>query len=168
MKVFLILSTLLFAGPLFSYPMTPDPQETPGELCDLKDRDYTERRYPEKIIYCTRNVSSSFKRKIYDNYNIHLKERGSYTIDHLIPLSIGGDNSEDNLWPEHKAVKALRPNLEFDIFEELKAGEIAQEEAVEIILYAKMNPDEPPPRFLKLRDHFENFKSLLPTGLTNY
>jgi hypothetical protein len=84
-----------------------------------------------------RNVSSETKAKIYDLYKIPLHCRYRYTIDHFIPLSIGGDNSPANLWPEHKLVKKTRMSLEEDLFEELKQGTITQKEAIEQIIQTK-------------------------------
>lgn len=121
-----------------AYPTQPDPYETPGSVCTLKDSDYSERRYPERIIYCQRNVSSWTKAKIYDAYQIPAKCRSHYTIDHLIPLSIGGNNHIENLWPENKLVKATRPHLEEDTYLALKNAEITQQEAIQIILNEKL------------------------------
>src|SRR5262245_32499514 len=101
MKLFLLL-ILSLSFPAFPYPMTPDPSETPGELCTDSDSDFYEYRYKEEIAYCKRNVSSQLKANIYDEYEIPKDERRDYTIDHFIPLSIGGSNHQVNLWPEHK------------------------------------------------------------------
>ena len=122
------------------YPMTPDAGDTKGELCTTSDPDFREYRYPERIPYCERNVSSSLKKRIYEDYAIPQIERKDYTIDHLIPLSIGGDNRQINLWPEHKAVKALRLNLEYDLYLKLRDGKISQDDAIDEILWAKFHP----------------------------
>ena len=139
MKTFILglFLTLAFSLQTFSYPSTPNPEWAEGALCTRKNSDYTEDRYKEKIPYCERNVSSSMKKEIYKQYNIPEACRNRYTIDHIIPLSIGGDNSPENLWPEHKKVKATRPHLEMDLYEELKAGKIKQKEAIEIVLHEK-------------------------------
>lgn len=131
------LLSLLIVAPALGFPLTPDPKKTPGHLCTLGDDDYKERRYPEKIIYCERNVTRARRTKIYDDYGIPEKCRERYTVDHLIPLSIGGSNSDLNLWPEHKLIKADRPTLEQDVFNELREGRISQREAVDIIVRAK-------------------------------
>src|SRR3989338_9629103 len=122
MKTFflgLILS-IVFTLQTFSYPVTPNPEWAEGSLCNKKNPDYSEDRYKEKIPYCQRNVSSKLKKDLYVLYKIPTQCRSKYTIDHIIPLSIGGDNSPGNLWPEHKKIKATRPNLELDTYEELK------------------------------------------------
>ena len=121
-------------------PVAPEPEVTPGELCTTKNPDFKEFRYDERIPYCERNVSTGRKTFIYEVYAVRPSVRHKYTIDHLIPLSLGGSNSDENLWPEHKAIKALRQNLEWDLYLELSRGQITQEEAVEIIHEAKFNP----------------------------
>jgi hypothetical protein len=143
MKFIIALLFSLSLTQAYAYPTQPNQNETPGSLCTLQDPDFAERRYPEQIIYCQRNVSSWTKTKIYEAYQIPKKCRSHYTIDHLVPLSIGGSNHKENLWPENKLVKATRPTLEDDTYLALKNGEITQQQAIEIIL------DE------KLKDHSE-------------
>ena len=47
-----------------------------------------------------RNVSLSEKDAVYAEYGIASHAAYSYEIDHLVPLELGGANSEANLWPE--------------------------------------------------------------------
>lgn len=48
-----------------------------------------------------RNVASKQYREVYGEYGIRYPEpTGSYELDHLIPLELGGDNANANLWPE--------------------------------------------------------------------
>ncbi|HRK06422.1 MAG TPA: hypothetical protein PLZ57_01530 [Pseudobdellovibrionaceae bacterium] len=133
-------------APTLAFPFIPDSQSTPGSLCSKRDRDYKQDRYAEKIPYCGRNVASSLKRDIYDDYGISANCRKEYTIDHFIPLAIGGSNRRENLWPEHKSIKALRQNLEMDVYNELRNGAISQAEALQIIVEAKLNPPVKYPR----------------------
>lgn len=122
------------------YPRTPDAVKTPGHLCTPKDKDFVQYRYKEKIPYCTRNVTPTQKSRIYAAYNIPANKRHNYTIDHYIPLSLGGSNAPENLWPEHRKIKQLRRDLELELFYRLERGEMTQREAIEIITEAKMNP----------------------------
>lgn len=142
MKSILALLILSWTFTSFAYiqPVRPDYRQTPGELCTTQHRDFKEHRYQEKIPYCKRRVSSGLKKQIYRNYGVPLKQKKQYTIDHLIPLSIGGSNSIHNLWPEPKSIKKLRQNLEYDIYLALRKGQITQKEAINIILDAKFNP----------------------------
>lgn len=123
-----------------AFPYIPDEKLTPGEFCDRQDPDYLGDAYPEKIAKCDRDVIYDTKKKVYELYNVKVSCRANYTIDHFIPLSIGGDNSIQNLWPEHKAVKALRQNLELELFQKVRDAKISQAEAIRQIRQAKMNP----------------------------
>ena len=76
----------------------------------------------------------------YELYEIPKNERRLYTIDHFIPLSIGGDNDVRNLWPELIAIKNLRFNLEWELYDRLQQGQITQKYAVQYVMRAKMNP----------------------------
>lgn len=119
-------------------PVIPDANKTPGEFCSEQDRDFLEHRYAEKMPYCERNVDQWQKNKIYKLYNIPANCRHRYTVDHLVPLAIGGNNAFENLWPEHVLVKKTRQELERQMYEKVKMGEMVSHEAVEIILKAKL------------------------------
>lgn len=139
MKLIISIFSLLLLMSLqaVAYPLTPNPSLAKGVLCDTEDYDYSEDRYEEQIPYCERNVSAKLKSEIYALYDIPAKCQKYYTIDHIIPLALGGDNSPKNLWPEHKKVKATRPHLEQELYFALRDGEIKQREAVKIILKEK-------------------------------
>lgn len=131
---------LLFTAVAGAYPAAPNPELTPGQLCERHNPHFKEFRYKERIPYCRRAVSPQTKSRIYELYGISAAKRVNYTIDHLIPLSAGGDNSPENLWPEHMDVKRLRYNLEVRVYNQLRRGEITQDQALQIIVEAKMNP----------------------------
>ncbi len=139
----LLITGLLFAGTFVSadsFLVKPDPAMTQGDYCETSDPDFVDFRYSEKVAYCARNVSYWTKKAIYDQYQIPEKCRAEFTVDHYIPLFMGGSNHNGNLWPEHKLVKATRQNLEMDLYVEMKNGRIGQKEAIEIITQAKMHP----------------------------
>lgn len=121
-------------------PITPDPELTVGDYCTVGGNDYQGTRYKEKIPVCYRDVSGERKTRVYRAYHIPDHCRRFYTVDHYIPLSMGGSNEFQNLWPEHKDIKATRQNLEQETFEQLSAGEITQEQAIAVVTYAKQNP----------------------------
>lgn len=139
-----VLAMALVLGVSFSafagYPVVPDQGKTPGALCSKGDRDFNGYRYGEHIPYCQRSVSRGLKRNIYDSYQIPNACRNRYTVDHFYPLSMGGNNSSKNLWPEHRLVKELRFDLEQETFDRLREGHLSQREALEIIREAKLNP----------------------------
>lgn len=113
---------------------------TTGSLCTPEHPDFERYRYEERIAYCGRNVSSATKASIYRRYGVSRRCKSQYTIDHFIPLSLGGTNDVNNLWPEPKSVKNLRHDLEYELFQRLSAGKISQAEAVRTIVHAKFNP----------------------------
>ena len=47
-----------------------------------------------------RDVPAARKRRVYAEYGITRHPRGSYEVDHLVPLELGGSNSLANLWPQ--------------------------------------------------------------------
>jgi len=122
-------------------PVKPDQNLAPGALCTKDDKDFHEFRYKEKIPYCRRVVSEKTKEKLYKLYEIPDRCRRGYTIDHLIPLSIGGSNNMKNLWPEPIPIKNSRKGIEGYLYHELRNGKITQKEAVQLIIKEKVNPN---------------------------
>jgi hypothetical protein len=47
-----------------------------------------------------RNVPESLKETVYADYATEPSAPGSYEVDHLVPLELGGSNAIANLWPE--------------------------------------------------------------------
>lgn len=135
-RIFVLILSLVSIN-AYSYPKIPDVNQTPGSICSEVDPDFSEYRYGENIPYCRRDVATDLKTQIYINYHVPLECRNRYTIDHLIPLSVGGNNSIENLWPEHKKVKETRANFEYNLYLDLKAGRITQQEAVDRVYEVK-------------------------------
>jgi hypothetical protein len=138
----IIVAGLLVVGSAWAeeIPLVPNPDVTTGDYCTTKDPDFYGYRYDEQIAYCKRSVSTQKKKVIYEEYAVPQKCKRNYTVDHFIPLAMGGSNAPENLWPEHKRVKATRMTLEQELYDQLRRGEITRKEAVEIITDAKMNP----------------------------
>lgn len=134
--LFLILFSFFFSTNSFSFPQIPI---TKGHLCTVQDKDFKEYRYSEQIPYCKRNVSRSLRTKIYKKYNVDLRTTGQYTIDHIIPLSMGGSNHPDNLFPQHKSMHTGK--IEYETYVYLREGDINQNQAIKAILLKKNNPD---------------------------
>jgi hypothetical protein len=141
-RIFFLLfisQQIAFAAPnINSIPVTPDTEKTPGDLCSDDDKDFLEHRYDEKMPYCERNVDQWQKNKIYKLYNIPANCRHRYTVDHLVPLAVGGNNAYENLWPEHVLVKKTRQELEQELYHDVLKGELTSKEAREIIFKAKL------------------------------
>lgn len=125
------------------FPTAPDQTLTPGVRCQKPD----EQRYPEKIDYCERRVSTGLKNYVireYDEtlgYEIDHIARNIIKIDHYIPLCMGGDNDKTNLWPQHEALYLHTDPLETQLCLALARGLITQDEAIDDILSAKAHTD---------------------------
>jgi len=137
-KAFLTFALFLTSEVYAQYPapVRPDDELTPGALCTIDDPDFSEFRYEEQIPYCARQVSTYRKRLVYAIYEVPEDEHINYTIDHLVPLSLGGSNDISNLWPEPKVVRQER-NVENTIYVQLRNGELTQNTAVRKILSIK-------------------------------
>lgn len=122
-------------------PQHPNVEMSPSKLCTRNDPSYSRDRYAERIAYCARSVESALKDQIYDNYGVPQECRKDYIIDHIIPLSIGGSNDIENLWPEHHSIRDEVNPLEEEVFAEVSSGAVTQAEAVKRILQTKFNPD---------------------------
>ena len=126
------------------FPTMPDESLTPGTLCTHPDQ----RRYPEKVAYCVRNVSTELKRDVIHNYDeklgytIESMSRQEFKIDHFIPLCMGGGNEPANLWPQHHSVYELTDQLEGDLCTLMSLGKLEQAKAIEILKFAKRNLGE--------------------------
>lgn len=87
----------------------PDPACTPGAVFASATRaqicvsGYTAR---------VRNVSETLKSSIYAAYGIASHAAGSYEVDHLVPLELGGSNARANLWPERAPGFGRKDSLE--------------------------------------------------------
>lgn len=126
-----------------SFPKGPDATLTPGALCNTPDA----HRYPEQIAYCNRNVSTDEKAKIFEaydqlGYRTRSIRRGSFKIDHYIPLCMGGANDMKNLWPQHESVYKITDPLEPILCDKMAEGVLKQAEAVKLLMEAKANLDK--------------------------
>lgn len=76
----------------------PDPECTPGAIFpDVTKEEICITGYSKTV----RNVSNKLKKEVFARYEIEYPVPfGSYEIDHLIPLSLGGNNEIINLWPK--------------------------------------------------------------------
>lgn len=118
--------------------MGPVARVTPGELCDHPSR----YRYPENIAYCERDVSSSEKDEVFNQYRelgYRLTEahRSSYKVDHYIPLCVGGSNNAANLWPQHLSISQITDSIEKLTCDKMALGKLKQAKAVQLIKRVK-------------------------------
>lgn len=129
-----------------NFPQNPVEQVTPGTLCDHPDA----YRYPEKIAYCERNVSTETKKQVMQEYDRRFGFRTTqmarrlFKIDHYIPLCMGGSNVASNLWPQHESVYVITDPLEEALCTKMAEGKLRQKQAIALIKEAKTHLDEAP------------------------
>jgi hypothetical protein len=135
------------------FPTGPNPDLTPGSLCDKPDA----KRYPEGIPYCNRDVGSGLKHEVIGDYDRELgfhiasMQRTDFKIDHYFPLCMGGSNKADNLWPQHKSVYAVTDPLEPLICQKMADGKLLQKDAVQYVIRAKAHLNEVPSIIQKIQ-----------------
>ena len=74
----------------------PDRGKTPGVSLSVNAKDVCLPGYATQVL----PVSEPMQRKVFKAYGIENPTPGSYEIDHLISLNLGGSNDPRNLWPE--------------------------------------------------------------------
>lgn len=77
--------------------LLPDPACTPGAIFAGAT---VSRICTPGYSRSVRNVPESVKQSVYAEYGIASHVPGSYEVDHLVSLELGGNNSVANLWPE--------------------------------------------------------------------
>ena len=116
---FILAATSTFAAD----PILPDPMLTPGAVSTKDKTTICQRGYSKSV----RHTSRQLKHQVYVEYGIE-KNTGHYEIDHLIPLSIGGADTRENLWPESRDIKPwnteVKDKLESYLHVEVCAGRI--------------------------------------------
>jgi hypothetical protein len=121
------------------YPaiLTPNAQVSPGSFCTKYNKDFLELRYGEQIAYCMRNVSTKTKNEICKRDGVN--DRTHYTVDHIIPLSLGGSNHSSNLWCQRKDLNTSE--LEYFYYKQVSRGILRWIDAVEGVLSCKFYHD---------------------------
>jgi hypothetical protein len=71
-----------------------------------------------------RNVPESLKRGVYAEYGIESHVPGSYEVDHLVSLELGGNNSIANLWPEISPGYHEKDGIENELHNAVCAGSV--------------------------------------------
>jgi hypothetical protein len=139
-NVLLLLFLVLFVSTANGYPLKPNIKIAPGHMCSVEDKDFDRFRYEEQIPYCRRNVSVKTKNRICAAYGVF--DRTGYTIDHIVPLSLGGSNSVKNLWCQSR--KIYTGNIEYQLYKEVSKGLLTQAGALLRLLPIKYDPDAMP------------------------
>lgn len=126
----MVLSGLLVAFVLNNGGLSP-------YLCDENNNDFDKFQQYESdsdtFPHCRRNVSSGLKKAIYNQYGI--VDHSRYCIDHGISLFAGGNNEQENLWPNLKDDNGQceKQGLETELLFKLQNGQISTSEAQVIL-----------------------------------
>jgi hypothetical protein len=113
----------------------PNPNITPGETNpELTKSVVCDSRYRTGDV---RKVSEATKLQVYKNYNVKNHEgycSSAYgcEVDHLIPLLLGGSNSQKNLWPQPFSGEwnaRMKDRLEVKLGNLVCSGKVSLEQA---------------------------------------
>jgi hypothetical protein len=75
----------------------PDPDVTPGAIFDdVTAVDVCDAHYTQGI----RQPRYNRKVEAFAGYGISIHDRDRYQVDHLVPISLGGSNAVENIWPQ--------------------------------------------------------------------
>jgi len=75
----------------------PDPVVTPGAVFDdVGPAEICELHYTQGV----RQPRFNDKVAAFANYGVSIRDRDVYQVDHLVPISLGGSNAQENLWPQ--------------------------------------------------------------------
>jgi len=129
------LFVFLLSFQAFSFPLIPNILIAQTSICKISNPDFDGLRYFEQVAHCRRKVSTRTKDIVCSFYGVF--DRTDYTVDHIIPLSIGGTNAINNLWCQHRSI--MSANYEFQLYWKLRRGEVRQSEAIRDILIYKFS-----------------------------
>ena len=114
-----------------SFPFYPTKSLTPGDIDRSLNAEYLCSHSAKE----RRNVPLARKKLVYEQYGVEYPQpKGSYETDHFIPLSLGGTNSEDNLWPQSEGEEEFvgfreKDRLEFFTYKKMCSGDLTLDEA---------------------------------------
>lgn len=103
--------------------LLPDARCTPGKRMSSSVQQVCVPGYAKSV----RNVTSATRNDVLRQYDF--KAKGEFEVDHLIPLSIGGSNDEDNLWPQPAPGFHLKDRLEFALWKAVCDGRVNLQDA---------------------------------------
>jgi hypothetical protein len=102
--------------------LLPDPACTPGAIfTSATASQVCTPGYSQSV----RNVPRSLKQSVYAEYGIESHTPGSYEVDHLVSLELGGNNSIANLWPEISPGYHEKDGIENRLHDAVCAGSVS-------------------------------------------
>lgn len=82
-----------------SPPIVPNDSLTPGLVADTDETKVCGFEYGQSYSKRHRQTTREMKAEVYRSYGISRAGR-SFEVDHRVPLSLGGADDVQNLWPE--------------------------------------------------------------------
>lgn len=76
-------------------------------------------------VVVARDVPASRKRLVFRRYGIGVARWALFTVDHLVPLELGGSNEVENLWPQPRAQARVKDRDEGRLAAEVRRGELS-------------------------------------------
>jgi hypothetical protein len=117
----------------FASGALPNSSLTPGDVLTTDVKTICTPGYTQTV----RDVPSSLKRAVYNEYGIASHKPGEFEVDHLISLELGGSNSIRNLWPESYITKPLNAHVKDEIENKLHelvcSGQLSIQDAQRMI-----------------------------------
>ena len=126
---------VILSAPALGFPISENEMRlvVPGSFCTPESSDFLLNRYPEKIPYCSRNVTTYRRDVIKKIFHIPESFWADYQVDHYMPLFLGGSNANDNLEPLSKEVHKTKSIVERVLYRDIKLGKIKRNKAIEQI-----------------------------------
>jgi hypothetical protein len=97
--------------------LVPNNKLTPGEVAETNAAKVCVVGYSDTV----RHTTESTKRYVLREYGLEWLPRGSYEIDHRIPLELGGADVVLNLWPESYKTKPWNAHVKDALEDRLHA-----------------------------------------------
>ncbi len=131
--LFLAMAQVAFASKCVTDGIFQDMECSPGAVFPECG---TEQICTKGYTSTVRNVPQSLKDKVFEDYGIPQEERKNYVIDHICPLQLCGNNSQENLFPQRREPypnSKDKDKIETYLKKEVCKGELDLNEAQEII-----------------------------------
>lgn len=106
------------SGPTCTGALLPDQGCTPGLVLTTSKPKVCTPGYAQTV----RHVTTATKRHVENAYGFDAGR--AHEIDHLVPLSLGGSNDPQNLWPEPAPAFHVKDRLEFAAWHAVCAGRL--------------------------------------------
>ncbi|HZD66247.1 MAG TPA: hypothetical protein VE152_09135 [Acidimicrobiales bacterium] len=70
-------------------------------------------------------MTETERHQVFASYGIPYSQHDNYELDHLVPLELGGDNAEADLWPELGQIPNVKDHLENVLHDDVCSGRVS-------------------------------------------